>query len=46
MTKVEEEWHDFVWTVPLGRIYDVVDESRRRAEAWLRFGSRLESRTR
>ena len=45
-TEVSDEWHDFVWTVPLGRIYEVVDEARRRAAAWTSFASLLESRTR
>jgi ParB-like chromosome segregation protein Spo0J len=43
---VSEEWHRFVWTVPIGRVYDVVDEARRRAAAWTSFASLLESRTR
>jgi hypothetical protein len=45
-TEVSDEWHDYVWTVPLGRVYDVVDEARRRAAAWTSFASLLESRTR
>jgi hypothetical protein len=44
--EVTEEWHRFVWTVPLGRVYDVVDEARRRAATWTSFASLLESRTR
>jgi ParB-like chromosome segregation protein Spo0J len=43
---VTEDWHRFVWTVPLGRVYDVVDEARRRAATWTSFASMLESRTR
>lgn len=45
-TDVTGEWHDFVWTVPLGRVYDVVDEARRRAATWASFASLLESRIR
>jgi ParB-like chromosome segregation protein Spo0J len=45
-TDVTEEWHDFVWSVPLGRVYEVVDEARRRAAAWTSFASLLESRAR
>jgi ParB-like chromosome segregation protein Spo0J len=45
-TDVTEEWHDFVWNVPLGRVYEVVDEARRRAAAWTSFASLLESRAR
>jgi hypothetical protein len=44
--EVTEDWHRFVWTVPLGRVYDVVDEARRRAATWTSFASLLESRTR
>jgi hypothetical protein len=44
--RVGEEWHRFVWTVPIGRVYDVVDEARRRATAWTSFASLLEARTR
>jgi hypothetical protein len=43
---LSDEWHDFVWSVPLGRVYEVVDEARRRAAAWTSFASLLESRTR
>jgi hypothetical protein len=45
-TNVTEDWHNFIWTVPLGRIYEVVDEARRRASAWTSFASLLECRTR
>jgi hypothetical protein len=45
-TDVTEEWHDFVWSVPLGRVYEVVDEARRRAAAWTSFASLLETRAR
>jgi hypothetical protein len=44
--KVDDEWHRYVWTVPIGRVYDVVDEARRRAASWTAFASLLESRTR
>jgi hypothetical protein len=43
---VDEHWHRYVWTVPVGRIYDIVDEARRRAASWTTFASLLESRTR
>ena len=45
-TNIGEEWHACVWAVPLGRIYEVVDEARRRAAMWSSFASLLESRTR
>jgi hypothetical protein len=43
---VDDEWHRYVWTVPMGRVYDIVDEARRRAASWTAFASLLESRTR
>jgi hypothetical protein len=43
---VDDQWHHYVWAVPVGRIYDIVDESRRRAASWTAFASLLESRTR
>jgi hypothetical protein len=45
-TRVDDEWHRYVWTVPIGRVYDIVDEARRRAASWTAFASLLESRTR
>lgn len=44
--KVQDDWHQYIWTIPLGRVYDVVDEARRRAATWTTFASVLESRTR
>jgi ParB-like chromosome segregation protein Spo0J len=44
--KVGDDWRGHVWNIPLGRIYEVVDEARRRAAAWTSFASVLESRTR
>jgi AraC-like DNA-binding protein len=44
--KVDDDWHQYVWTIPLGRVFDVVDEARRRAAIWTTFASVLESRTR
>jgi ParB-like chromosome segregation protein Spo0J len=45
-SNVDDVWHRYVWTVPVGRIYDIVDEARRRAASWTAFASLLESRTR
>jgi hypothetical protein len=45
-TTVEEDWHQHIWTIPVGRIYEVVDEARRRADCWSTFASLLESRLR
>ncbi len=44
--RVDGEWHQYVPAVPVGRIYDVVDEARRRAAAWTAFASMLEGRLR
>ncbi len=45
-TNVSGDWHDFLWTIPIGRVYEVVDEARRRAAVWTSFASLLEARTR
>lgn len=45
-TNVTDDWHGFVWTIPVNRIYAVVDEARRRAATWAAFASLLESRIR
>lgn len=45
-SEVDEEWHDHVWSIPIGRVYEVVDEARRRAATWSRFASLLETRVR
>ena len=38
------EWPAFVDRVPLGRIYEVADESRSRSQAWAIFARALEAR--
>ena len=45
-TNISEDWHNFLWTIPLGRVYEIVDEARRRAGVWTSFASLLEARTR
>ncbi len=45
-TTVDERWHEHVWTIPVGRVYEVVDEARRRAACWSNFATMLESRLR
>jgi ParB-like chromosome segregation protein Spo0J len=45
-TDVRDEWRHHVWTIPVGRIYDVADEARRRAQSWSDFASMLECRGR
>jgi ParB-like chromosome segregation protein Spo0J len=44
--RVDEDWHRYVPGVPLGRVYEIVDEARRRAATWMTFASVLEGRTR
>jgi hypothetical protein len=44
--QVDDEWRRYVWSVPLGRVYEVVDEARQRAASWTAFASLLEGRTR
>ncbi len=43
---IGEEWQRYVRNIPLGRVYEVVDEARRRASAWTAFARILESRAR
>lgn len=43
---VGDDWRRYVCSIPIGRVYEVVDEARRRANAWNSFASMLESRTR
>jgi DNA-binding CsgD family transcriptional regulator len=40
-----EQCFDFVPVVPLSRIYEISDEARKRADAWLAFARELESRS-
>jgi hypothetical protein len=46
MSFVDGRWKDYVDSVPLGRIYEVADECRRRAKSWQEFSVALESRAR
>ncbi len=45
-TAIGCEWHDFVGTIPVSRIYEMADEARRRSAAWLEFASMVEGRVR
>ena len=38
------EWPEFVMHVPLGRIYEIADEARRRSQAWINFANVVEAR--
>jgi hypothetical protein len=44
--RIDGDWQDYTSAVPVGRIYDVVDEARRRAATWTAFASMLETRLR
>jgi hypothetical protein len=44
--RIDHDWHRYVFSIPYGRIYEVVDEARRRATEWSTFASLLESRSR
>jgi hypothetical protein len=44
--RIDHDWHRYVFSIPYGRIYEVVDEARRRANEWSTFASLLESRSR
>jgi hypothetical protein len=43
---VGDEWSTHVDAVPLSRVYEIADESRRRARVWLEFADALEGRSR
>jgi hypothetical protein len=40
----EQGWRDFVHSVPLSRVYEIIDESRRRSSVWTGFAQALEER--
>jgi hypothetical protein len=44
-TSVRDTWPVWVDTVPLSRIYEIADEARRRADAWVSFARALEQRS-
>jgi hypothetical protein len=44
--RIDEDWHRYLFSIPVGRIYEVVDEARQRAAEWTAFASVLESRIR
>jgi hypothetical protein len=43
-TDIGDESRDFLLGIPISRIYEIADEARRRASAWLAFASVLEGR--
>jgi ParB-like nuclease domain len=45
-TNIGEESQDFIARIPLSRVYEVADEARRRAGAWMAFAAMLEGRVR
>jgi hypothetical protein len=40
----EQGWRVFVHSVPLSRVYEIIDESRRRSSVWMGFAEALEER--
>jgi hypothetical protein len=38
------DWEDFIDTVPMTRLFQVIDDARRRAESWQRFAGALRER--
>ena len=45
-TNIGEESQGYVEGIPLSRVYEIADEARRRADAWLAFAAMLEERAR
>ena len=45
-TAVRDDWRPYVTVVPLGRVYEIADEARCRAEFWAQFAGDLEARVR
>jgi hypothetical protein len=43
-SNVDVEWKDHLAAVPLSRVYEVVDEARRRSEQWREFATVLQQR--
>jgi ParB-like chromosome segregation protein Spo0J len=43
-TSIADEWRPFVPSVPISRVYEIVDEAQRRASAWASFASALSAR--
>jgi len=43
-TDLGDEWHQYVWSIPISRLYEIADEARRRANRWMQFVSLLEGR--
>jgi ParB-like chromosome segregation protein Spo0J len=41
---IGSEWAGFVYSIPIGRVYDVADSCKRRAKAWHDFAEALEAR--
>lgn len=44
--KSDTEWQPWVDSIPIGRVYEVVDAVRASADVWRRFASALENRAR
>jgi hypothetical protein len=40
------DWEPYADTIPIGRLYELADESRRRARSWTDLANTLEQRAR
>ncbi|MGE3833685.1 MAG: AsnC family protein [Acidimicrobiia bacterium] len=40
----DQGWREFVHSVPLSRVYEIIDEARRRSSVWTGFAQALEER--
>jgi hypothetical protein len=43
-TGMGQDWREFTGVIPISRVYEIADEARRRAAAWLEFASSVEGR--
>jgi len=42
----DQDWRDFVSTIPISRVYEIADMARKRSDSWRAFASALEERAR
>jgi hypothetical protein len=45
-TCIDDDWQSHVDAPPLGRVYEIADEARRRAKGWADFAEAVEKRAR
>lgn len=41
-----DDWVELITDLPLGRLYEIIDEARRRSQVWTQLAERLEERVR